>query len=509
LFKENFKIKYNEKIEKFCNDIYKTVKPIYFSSFNSNKQKNVVYSMSIILDTLIRRRFSKEFNYMLISRDMSNFSPSSKTSLKCKYNITYHTLINAVEILKQVNIISEKRGYAQFVCDFEFSEKWYQNKNKSALTTLTLNDPLEWNKQVLNISYFDIARIYCYDNSLKSDAIVRYKKQSNIKKNRKIIDEKIIPSTHEKAIRQVNKYLIKNNLSDFKYQRIYSCEIDEDKSIHNAGYGRLYSPFQQIPKDLREKIIEEFNLKEYDIKSCLPNILYFKEKGHKYQGDLYHDAMKACGIKEEHYSIYRDVFKKIFLLMFNIKFEDCEKSIRHLLFEYGLLECEYDSKKLKDNFKNNFDNSFQYLFNPRYLIRFIELAFPEFKNYLFTKSSCYTQFIESKIALEVMSFMVKDNIIPITIHDAYYFPINDFEYYSSLCEDLFYKIISNDINNSYSYNNFNPSFNYIINFYFNNQSTKINNFFYFILFKKIFYYYNTKINLINICKLNYKHVGFT
>lgn len=509
MFKKNFEIKYTDKTFKFCNNIYNSIKPVYFSSFNSNKQKDVVHSMSIILDTLIRRRFQKEFNYMLISRDMSKFSPNIKNSLLLKYNITYHSLINAIEILKQANIITEKRGYAQFISDSEFTELWYQNKKKSALTTLYLVGPLDWNKDIFNMSYFDIARLFCYDNSTKSDAIIRYKKQSNIKKNRKIIDVKIIPLTHEKAIRKINKYLIKNNLEDFKYQRIYSCEIDDNKNIHNAGYGRLYSPFQQIPKDLREKIIEEFNLKEYDIKSCLPNILYFKEKGHKYKGDLYHDAMKACDIKKEHYSIYRDVFKKIFLLMFNIKFEDCEKSIRHLLFEYGLLEYEYDSQKLKDNFIKNFNNSFQYKFNPRYLMRFIELAFPEFKNYLFTKSSCYTQFIESKIAIEAMSYMIKNNIIPITIHDAYYFPINNFEYYSSICEDLFYKVISNDINNFYSYNNFNPSFNYIIINYFNNQLIKLNNFLIFTFLKKIFYYYNTKINLNNIYKLNYELIGFT
>lgn len=505
MFRENFTIKYNDKIKIFCNNTYNVIKPQYFSSFNSNKQKDVVYAMSIILDTLIRRRFSKEFNYMLISRDMSNFSPMHENSLKSKYNITYHSLINAVEILKKANIISEKRGYAQFVCDFNFSEKWYQNKNKSALTSLLLNDPLEWNKQLLNISYFDIARIFCYDNSDKSDAIVRFKKHSNIKKNRIIKKEINIPFHYEKAIRQINKYLIENNLSDFKYQRIYSCEIDDQNNIHNAGYGRIYSPFQQIPKNLREKVAEEFNLKEYDIKSCLPNILYFKEKGYKYPGDIYHDAMKACGIKEKHYSIYRDVFKKILLIMFNIKFEDCEKSIRHLLFEYGILECGFESNKLKDNFIKNFNNSFQYKFNPRYIIRFIDNQFPEFKDYLFTKSSSYTQFIESKIAITVMSYMIKNSIIPITIHDAYYFPINLFDYYSNLCDNLFYKIITDELNNIYNNNYFNPSFNFIINCYFNKNKLEIIK----QIFKQIFYYNNTKIILNKVYKLNYELIGFT
>jgi hypothetical protein len=446
LFKKSTKISTRDRTFQYNNNIYEKVKSNF--KYHSDCQTGIVTAMSLIMENLIYRKNLKDYKYFLISLNPNDYTQQNKDSLYYKFNITYHDLIHAIEVLKYCGIISHIKGGRQYR-KLSTDTEWRYDYKTARLTSLYLNPINQWIPEI-NLSALDKMRILSYykEEENKSTAIIRYKDD---KKN--ILYEK---SIQDKKLQKINEWLVDNNYEDLQYQRIYSTQIDSTE----IGYGRVFNTFQQISKEDRQTICEELQLREFDFKSCLINILYTLETSRMYEGDIYNDTMDLFGITEELQFYYRDIFKKIFIILLNCEKRKAKKAINQVLKENNLLHL-LSSQKVIDT---------------------ITQSFPILNKYFFTNSSSISQFLESEICISIMSIMINDNILPISIHDSFYFPTNDYEYYSNLCFSIFYNIIFNyksynqkletiNFNYKYSINLFNNKNNYSL---LNNIIIKLN-----------------------------------
>jgi hypothetical protein len=430
LFKKSTKITTRNRTFGYCHNIYEIVKDDF--NYHSDCQSGIVLAMSIILENLIYRKNLKEYKYFLISLNPNNYTQQNKESLYYKFGITYHDLIHAIEILKYCGIISQIKGGRQYR-KLSYETEWHYDYKSARLTTLYLNPINQW-KSELNLSALDKMRILSYyKEEDKPLAVIRYKDD---KKN--ILYE---VTTQDKKLHKINEWLVDHHYKDLQYQRIYSTKINSTE----IGYGRVFNTFQQISKVDRQTICEELNLKEFDFKSCLINIIYALETGKIYEGDIYNDTMNLFNIPSQYHYVYRDIFKKLFIIMLNCNEKKVIPAIYSVLKEYGLIKSKYSIDNFHKYLKeNNFPLYTPYFtFTAKIIKKTISESFTILKNYFFTNSSSLTQFLESEICIKIMSIMINDNIIPLSIHDSYYFPIEDYEYYSNLCNSIFYNTISN------------------------------------------------------------------
>jgi hypothetical protein len=443
-----------------------------FPSLQKVRKPNITFAMSLLLENLLYRRNNKDNNYVLISLDASLYSPSKKDiiSFKQMYGVSLKDIKDAKDILVHVGIIKFTKGSARFQENLCLPSKYQWVKTQSQLSKIELNDIRKWNRSLLELTYLDIAKVLSYHNPNieKHHAVIRFK---DSKDKKKIIKEFNIHKEYETGVQQINEYLIANDLAEFTYQRIYSDRISKDGSLDEYGYGRCFGGFQQITKEHRHLVCEELNLKEYDVTSCLPNILYCLDTDKTYEGDIYNDAMKAAGVKEEHFVDYREVFKPTFIIMMNCKGKHKTiQAIRSYLYEKGLLktDSELKDKKIAKNFIDN-ELEYRYVFDPIEFVETIYNTFPEFQKYFFTRSSKLSQFIESQIAIDIMLMMKEEGINPLTIHDAYLFPEEKYEELSEKAKNIFNNRISEykkNISSSFKKNIVNPSFSFVNSYYY-------------------------------------------
>jgi hypothetical protein len=436
---------------KYCNRLFESITMFYNFRLKSSSQPGVVRAIAFIIENLIyKQSYEKEYRYFLISLNSANYT-YQRESLSTLLNFSLSDIRHALKILKFANIINVQIGHRKYTGK-DNKDEWVYDKDNAKLTTIRLNLVEQWNKEYIGLSYLDIGLMLSYSDPTieKWHAILREKeKKKRGQKKAKVLQEVRLSKKYEKDIQQINRYLRKKELPG--YQRIYSCEQDGKGNRVNLGYGRIYNPFQQISKAHRALICEEQGWKEYDIKSCLANILYCIETGEKYNGDLYHDAMKACGIQECDFSKFREVFKKIFIIFFNIEEKEAFQAINNVLYEEKLFQ-----------------------FKAEEIIQKIVSTFPVFDKYFFTKSSCLTQFLESKIAIEIMMYCIKNDILPLSIHDSYVFPVECYNELSSFADSVFDKVIHEFVNsdNCSSLQNFNnPCYSFILDNYFNKLSS--------------------------------------
>lgn len=414
--------------------------------------------MSLIIENLIYRKNARnskgiDYNYFLVSLNMADYSSKDKESITGILKVTYWDIKNAIKILEHAGIINVSLGYRKYI-KLQEDREWLYDSENAKLTQLRLNPITMWNRELLNMTYLDIERMLSFynPNKKRNHAVVRYKK------NKEVVKEINIPKKFETDLQNINKFLIKKGLREFTYQRVYNCEVKEgidfdnikSGDIYNAGYGRCFSSFQQITKENRQLICEELNLKEYDITSCLPNILYTIETGSMYSGDIYNDIMTTLNIDIHDQPEYRDLIKTIFIIMLNVDINNCEKSIRHFLYE-----------------ENKLNNQGKYNLIPFDIMKTIYDMLPELKNHFFTKSSSLTQFIESRIAIDIMNLMIKEGALPLTIHDAYLFPIDKYDYFVDQTTKIFYNNIKAYQGETSLFSFSNPSYSFIFYYFFN------------------------------------------
>lgn len=489
MYRQNFKTEVNDKVIKECHNIF-----TYFEKdirhIHSYRQERIINLCSLLFTNLINRRTyynqkkKEKQDYVLIDLNMANYDLKNPKNIISKLGYTYHDVIDSIEILKHLGAIRVEKGYRKFKYKDMEDDRWIIKK--SVMTKIYLNPINKWHKEFINNNVFKLTRSLFFKNDDMSD---RPTAVLNIKKNKKIVKTKILNENENKKLNKINQFLIDNGYPDLCYQRKFSTDIQNE---NDKGFGRMWSQFHQITKSHREVIMEAEKLAEVDFSSCLLNILYVFEIGKEYEGDIYNDAMSLCGIKKEHHYIYRDIFKIIFITLLNCEEHKAIFSIRNTLQEYGI--HSYFDKVNFDMYciKNEFEN-IHYSFSAKKLIETISNSFPILNKYFFTKSSKFTQYIESEICIEIMNIMCKDNILPLSVHDSFLFPINKIDYYKDLCKSIFYKVI-----HFYKFNlikQTKPTFNYLFNISVFSYSLK----------NKLLYFNNTKMNFIensNIFKLS-------
>lgn len=451
MYKPNIKKEIKPSILAESHNIYEHFNYcIQEDNIHSYRQSTITTAISIILNNLISRRNLKNipnrnnkyiksnFNYMIISHNMNDYNIKTKKDINIfsENDCSYKDVMQALKILQEANIIKLIKNGRIYKRKYNENEDW--KIKSSSMSRIYLNDISEWNKDYVSKNLLNITRSLFFnreDNSERTLVNLNIKNNKNNVLYKKTLEDDI-------RLKNINNFLIEKDLPDLCYQRNYNALNDSPERI---GYGRLTSQFHQISKSHREIILKKYDLEEFDFKSCLINILFVLETGELYQGDIYNDAMNFCGIHNKFYSDYRDVFKKIFIILLNsYNYNNCKKAIHQILREYGLLKSKKDFNLL-NNFQSNFsdkNNIIRYTFTAEEIIFIITNNFNILSNYFFTKTSEYTQFIESEICIRIMNIMINDNIIPLSIHDSFLFPKNDIDYYSIICNNIFIDVIN-------------------------------------------------------------------
>lgn len=443
---ENFKTNIPEKY--FQLNIKEYIKSNY-NFYNIEKLEKciitIIYNIHnrMLLDK--RKKINRKIErYLLINKNPNQYPFK---------NYTYYEIINSIKILKELNIIEEITGY----------RKYYRNDNKwnfyeATLTKIFLKPFEEWNIKKLNLSWFEFSLIlFCYK---KPKPIIKTRIKTK-EKNKIIFDDTIInPPNISEDLNYINKYLIKNNLSNLQYSRIYGKNIN--------SYGRFYNSFQNIPKSLRKKILKEQNWIELDYKSCIINILHLLKTEKFYNGDIYNDILNSNNLPLE----FRDFFKSVLIIAINVKNKDkAIKAIRSELINHGLYSKFYKNKSFKKLNKNNIPEYLNYqlkLFNfyfkninsyyhftPEYILSILENILI-LKEFLYSNSSSYTQNIESNSINKIMKYMINKKILPLSIHDCIIIP----KKYQYLIENYMNNILLIECNlyknkKNIKYNNYN------------------------------------------------------
>jgi len=337
---------------------------------------------------IIFNLFLRESKYILIYK-----SPNQYPFLGYSYN----NVINAIKILKDLNIVTENTG----------SRKLYKNNNKweykNYLTEIILNPVEEWNISKLNITWFNLVlNLYCYKIPQQNKSYYKIKKENSF-----YYKETNLPFI-DSDLNFINDFLIKKNYPNLVYKRVFGNDF--------CSYGRFYNSFQRVPKKVRKKICEENNWIELDFKSCIINTLYIIETGDIYKGDIYEDILRKINLSLK----FRNLLKTILSTALNTKNKnDAIKSIRFFLLKENL----YDKKGI----------------TPEYLLSVFEED-KVLNKYLYKNSSSFTQNIESNCINKIMLHLIQDNILPISIHDCFLIP----SVFKDKYINLMYKILKEE-----------------------------------------------------------------
>ncbi len=449
----------------------------------------------IILFELNRRNYNNKDKKIPIFIPMSpnkysTLNPKTWSTLK-EFSLTQINL--AIHILIYFNLITIEYGYIKLQKrndDWELLDK--------CITKIYLNPQSKW-KPIFNYKtnkYYNLFDLYCI---FYQDKVFNY---SPATYSKKILDEnnkpikingqwkkkhwKADPHTY-KDVLIINKYLYENNYPELQYTR----RLGETEDC----LGRLMASFQQISKQERLECFNEQKLVELDYTNFVPSILYEIATGKKCNRDFYNELLDFFKIPTE----YRIIVKNALLLMFSCESKkQAKKAITRLLCKSGLyckeinslsklenikiqlqsaikqeneiikkynskksnknkkkylnIDHKYNSKKYifskfikENNFSENLDH---FVFNADYLINSIELLFPFFNQFFYSKSSNLTQNLESKIIIQLLKVMIQFNILPLSIHDCIIIPIKYKQYFNKLMIKIKSDIINQYVNTS-------------------------------------------------------------
>ena len=221
----------------------------------------------------------------------------------------------------------------------------------------------------------------------------------------------------EKILWEINSSF--KNYTEFQYHRVFGKTINE--------YGRFYNQIQYLPSELRKAIFTKGGYVELDFKTFNISSLYYLHTGHNYLGsDIYMDILKAIpslkGINDEKLENYRKIIKPIVNTIFGVSSRlEAINSIHQTLLRKRICSEE------------------------EILTAFETVAY-EIKEFFYTMKIEWCQNIESKIIEKLMLEMVKDGLLPFSVHDCIYvkFPVQN--KYDILKESIFQNEISYYIN---------------------------------------------------------------
>lgn len=416
------KYKINNFEYNFIFDLLKKFKnnKTLFQQTLKNKQsylhKDVENDIINVIDYILKKGIIafKKKKPILFSLNSNTYTPNkqseyywSKFNLTRLYNFSYCDIKSALKILDYYNIIRIDKGFRVWLYQGEFEGKNMWSFQDSQLTKIYINPPENW-INIDDIDVLDIISLFSYKiDENRPLAIIKDKINNSVE---------LLSFKQEKTVFKINEFLKSKNLSQFLYQRIYNI-------INNIKqYGRIYSPFQGINGKSRRKLLERKGLKEFDFKSCAANIIYYLETGKIYSGDIYNDFMSYLQIPISDFPLFRDIFKTIFIILLNCPESKC-KQILYLI-------C-----KNENLYKNNI--------YPSKIINTFQHHFPVFNKYIFTKSSALTQYLESEICIKILNVLINDDLFPLSCHDSFYFPIEDYKYYCNLSYQIFFNVIDN------------------------------------------------------------------
>jgi len=441
---------------------------IKHSSWKKNAQAIINCTISIVMNLekknrsedfySIKENREKKQPYIQIPLKNSYYSDISYLEkfpiwnfIRNRYKLTRPKMLQIMKLLLSLNIVSIKKGYKNFeFIEMDDEGKSHYSESDSEMTKIYLNDKMLWkieesfNKNDTMNLYrcFEIYSIFSSSLStpsskkqfiLNKDHIVMAdKKDDSILYKRASLNERI-------KMKSINSFIKKNNFSPIMYQnRIYGKNKFEN--------GRFYDKFTLLKKNVRNKLIEYFNYKEIDFTASAINILSLYATGEKIKDDPYLVLLQNSEEypyinKDEILSKYRNIFKTITNISISSNYKKGKSAIIYELSKIGMYRKDNEPID-KSNIKISFFS----------IINSLKKSFPLLwdKNLFFNNKSSLFMNIESRCAYMMKKEMIKKNIYPSSIHDAYVVPNSLYDYFNKIKDYYLHiqcKLILNKLNN--------------------------------------------------------------
>lgn len=237
-----------------------------------------------------------------------------------------------------------------------------------------------------------------------------------------------------------------------KYVRVFNQDVQTG--------GRLFGPFSNLNKTIRNNLLDKLKLVEVDIKNCAVNIFSLLNSGNWIKGDFYEELAIQTGKKMsfnspelspfhnqhgELFKAWRKVLKKVVTIAVGAKSKPNGKSaIQFELSRIGIFNSKEDivtgAPKRTDYSKwSKFLSGIGDSSAPFHKINVFDiyeslkdLTGSTFFDYLFSNSSGISMNIESNALVRVLKDMVSKGYLPLACHDAVFVPIGTEDYYERL-----------------------------------------------------------------------------
>jgi hypothetical protein len=458
------------KLHKYHNKEYECIYSYFenvLSSFyckKSHYKRIIRFSINLALNLKRRKRLFDYYANIENSQVKSNYIQiplksnyySDKQYLEenniwnisvSKYKLSYHMVLVSIKLLQKLNIVSIDKGYRKYnllevidgIPKYEIEE--------SVMTKLYIKDELEWNiEKYLNkenqLNFLKAVEIHTILNmSLKQKNDIKHKilskdyvvmTEKSYDQNDTSIHYRRAPLKHRIFMHKLNIKIQKMGFSPCMYQyRIFGYNTYEN--------GRFYDPITFIKKAVREKLLKYFNYKEIDFEASAINIFHLYDSGKRYKGDPYIAVMLNTNEAKKHLGNvdivnWRKIFKNIINISLATSYHKGKAAIINLLIENNLYRLD-ETPMLQDG---TLKFSWYSIFTS------IKETFPSLyeKNLIFNNQSSSMMNIESHCALLMKKEMLKQNIYPITIHDAFIVPESKYDYFNTYKDNALHVSIS-------------------------------------------------------------------
>jgi hypothetical protein len=225
------------------------------------------------------------------------------------------------------------------------------------------------------------------------------------------------------------KYKIKIDYSNLNLKDPYLKEVGLTRVLKPCpwgwGCGRWFQKggysFQQLPKELRKKIlINDNEVEELDYSASHPHLLYSWEK-QQAPNDFYLrviNQLKKMGFP----SATKEMVKKIFLVSINAK---SESELKQVLYKDRLDEISANVYRQNLGLLPRLivlDEMKKMMLKPKTILKAYKSVHPLIRKYFFTNQSNKLMFEESEILTDVLLELMKLEIPALPIHDSLLFP---------------------------------------------------------------------------------------
>jgi len=203
-------------------------------------------------------------------------------------------------------------------------------------------------------------------------------------------------------------------------------------------FGRLYSTFSNLPKKMRQVLIDDYDLEELDYSNFNLNLFFLIETGKKYNGDIYTAMLKSLDERffdkyPNQIALYRKIFKTIMLLYIGSDEKTIQKAVTYFLVNKGIYKKVYDDEKKDKFFQRKFikfaesvgykENSSLYPIRKKYSFKQVHKAVMEIcepiRYWIMNSKTNVAQNLESKCIIDVAKKIIeKGGSLPLLIHDA-------------------------------------------------------------------------------------------